>query len=101
MIMAHPFVAVANAGYYRDLHKAGFKTFGDFVDESFDDIWEPVERMEAILIVIKDIVRNGAGAFLEATRDTCKYNQQHLREHNQRERAALPNSIIDFLNARS
>ena len=101
MIMAHPFVAVANVGYYRSLHAAGFRTFDTLIDERFDDIWEPHERLEAIIEVIQDIVRNGAGAFLAASEDICKYNQEHLREHNQRERAALPQSIIDYLDARS
>jgi len=101
MIMSHPFVAVANVGYYRALHAAGFRTFGSLIDESFDRIWEPRDRMEAIIEVIQDIIRNGSASFLAATEDICKYNQQHLREHNQRERAALPQSIIDFLNARS
>ena len=101
MIMRHPFVAVANVGYYRALHQAGFRTFGDLVDESFDEIWEPRERIEAMIEVIQDIIRNGAQAFLAAAADTCKYNQEHLREHNRRERAALPNTIIDFLDARS
>ena len=101
MIMAHPFVVTANVGFYRSLHQAGFRTFGDLIDESFDEIWEPRERLEAILEVIQDILRNSASAFLAATADTCKYNQEHLREHNRRERAALPNQIIDFLDARS
>ena len=101
MIMAHPFVVVANVGYYRALHAAGFRTFGDLIDESFDEIWEPRERMEAVIEVIQDILRNGAASFLAATADACKYNQQHLREHNRRERARLPQSIIDYLNARS
>lgn len=101
MIMAHPFVIAANVGYYRALHAAGFRTFGDLIDEGFDEIWEPRERMEAMIAVIQDIVRNGAEAFLSATADVCKYNQEHLREHNRRERAALPNTIIDFLDARS
>jgi len=101
IIMAHPFVAVANVGYYRALHAAGFRTFGDLIDESFDEIWEPHERLESIITVIQDIVRNGASSFLAATADACKYNREHLHEHNQRERAALPKSIIDFLDARS
>jgi hypothetical protein len=101
MIMSHPFVVAANVGYYRGLHKAGFRTFGDLIDESFDEIWEPRERMEAMIEVIQDILRNGAAAFLAASADTCKYNQEHLREHNRCERAALPNTIIDFLDARS
>ena len=101
MIMAHPFVIAANVGYYRALHNQGFRTFHNLIDENFDQIWEPRERMEAIIEVIQDIVRTGATSFLMAAEDICKYNQQHLREHNQRERAALPQSIIDFLDARS
>ena len=101
MIMAHPFVVAANVGYYRALKQAGFRTFGDVIDESFDEIWEPRERMEAIIEVIQDILRNGATAFMAATADVCKYNQEHLREHNRRERAALSNQLIDFLDARS
>lgn len=101
MIMQHPFVVTANVGYYRALHAAGFKTFGHLIDETFDSIWEPHERMQAIIEVIRDIVRNGAEAFLTASRDVCKYNHEHLREHNRSERAALPQTIIDFLDARS
>ena len=101
VIMGHPFVVAANVGYYRALHQAGFRTFGDLVDESFDSIWEPRERMEAMIEVIHDIIRNGSASFLMASEDVCKYNQEHLREHNRRERAALPQSIIDFLDARS
>lgn len=101
MIMSHPFVVAANMGYYRDLHTAGFRTFGNLIDESFDDIWEPGDRMQAMIEVIHDIIRNGSESFLRASEDICKYNQEHLREHNRRERAALPQSIIDFLDARS
>lgn len=100
MIMAHPFVVAANAGYYRDLHRAGFQTFGQLIDESFDSIVDPQERMDSIVEVIRDIVTNGAGSFLEASAEICKYNQQHLREHNRRERANLPKTIVDFLDAR-
>ena len=100
MIMAHPFVAVANVGYYRALRAAGFRTFSDLIDESFDEIWEPHERIEAIIEVIKDILHNDPKAFLTASADACKYNQQHLREHNRQERAKLPQSIIDYLDAR-
>jgi hypothetical protein len=101
MIMAHPFVAVANAGYYRDLHKAGFRTFGHLIDESFDLVLDATERLEAVIMVISDIVKTGAAGFLAATEDVCKYNQQHLCEHNWQERRKLPQTMIDFLDARS
>jgi hypothetical protein len=100
MIMCHPFVAVANAGYYRDLHAAGFRTFGHLIDESFDQIDDPANRANRIVDVVADICYNGAASFLESAEDVCKYNYQHLREHNARERAELPDRLTQYINER-
>ena len=100
MIMAHPFVVAANAGYYRDLHRAGFRTFGHLIDESFDCVQDPESRLKKIGDVIEEIVRSGAESFLAATADICKYNQQHLRDYNQQQRQLLPEIVSDFLDAR-
>jgi hypothetical protein len=101
MIMCHPFVVAANRGYYRDLHDAGFKTFGQLVDESFDLIDDPTDRANRVVAVVKDICYNGAEAFLEAARGTCKYNYQQLREHNKRERSLLPEYLAKHIDERS
>lgn len=98
MIMCHPWVAVANAGFYRDLQTRGFRTFGHLIDESFDTITDPTQRLERIIEVIKHIVDNGAQSFLAAARDTCKYNQQHLIEYNRSERLALPDNLARYIN---
>lgn len=98
MIMAHPWVAVANPGYYRDLRNLGFRTFDHLIDESFDQIDDPTDRMHRIVEVITDIVRNGSEAFLMAAQEVCKYNQQHLREHNRRERSQLPQNLARYIN---
>jgi hypothetical protein len=100
MIMQHPFVVAANAGFYRDLHSAGFRTFGHLVDETFDSIDDPQERAERLVAVVQDICYNGAASFLDASKDVCKYNYQHLREHNARERELLPKHLFQYLNAR-
>jgi hypothetical protein len=101
MIMCHPFVAAANAGYYRDLHSAGFETFGNLIDESFDHIDDPTDRANRVVAVVKDICYNGAEAFLEAARGTCKYNYQQLREYNKQERARLPANLLQHIDERS
>jgi hypothetical protein len=100
MIMQHPFVVAANAGFYRDLHRAGFRTFGHLIDETFDSIDDPRERAERLVAVVQDICYNGAASFLKASEDVCKYNYQHLREHNARERELLPKHLFQYLNAR-
>jgi len=98
MIMCHPFVAAANLGYYRDLHSAGFQTFGHLIDESFDQIDDPKSRADRIVDVVADICYNGAASFLESARSVCKYNYQQLREHNRRERAELPERLAQYIN---
>lgn len=101
MIMQHPFVVAANTGYYRDLHSAGFRTFGHLIDESFDSIENSQDRINRIVDVVADICYNGAEHFLEAAADVCKYNYQHLREHNRTARAQLPLQLEQYLNERS
>ena len=98
MIMCHPFVAAANRGYYKDLHSAGFQTFGHLIDESFDSIDDPKSRADRVVDVVSDICYNGAVSFLEAAQDICKYNYQHLREHNAHERAELPLRLAQYIN---
>jgi uncharacterized protein YggL (DUF469 family) len=98
MIMGHPFVAAANCGYYKDLHSAGFQTFGHLIDESFDLIDDPQDRANRIVDVVADICYNGAASFLESARSICKYNYQQLREHNRRERAELPERLAQYIN---
>jgi len=98
MIMCHPFVAAANRGYYRDLHNAGFQTFGHLIDESFDQIDDPTIRANRIVDVVADICYNGAASFLESARSVCKYNYQQLCEHNARERAELPERLAQYIN---
>ena len=100
MIMCHPFVVAANRGYYRDLHSAGFRTFAHLVDESFDSIDDPADRASRIVDTVADICYNGAASFLKSAQDVCKYNYQHLREHNARERAELPDRLTQYINER-
>jgi hypothetical protein len=101
MIMCHPFVVAANRGYYRDLHNAGFKTFGNLIDESFDLIDDPTDRANRVVAVVKDICYNGAEAFLQSARSACKYNYQQLRDHNKQQRTELPVKLAQYINERS
>jgi hypothetical protein len=100
ILMAHPFVVAANRGYLKDLRDAGFQTFDSVIDESYDQIDCPHTRIERIIDTVNYISNSGAAHFWEATRDICKYNQQHLVEHNRSERAQLPLSLERYLNER-
>lgn len=100
MIMCHPFVVAANPGYYRDLHRAGFRTFGHLIDESFDSVDDPTDRARSIVNTVADICANGAAQFLQSCRDVCEHNYHRLVEHNQQERSEFPQKLQRYLNGR-
>ena len=101
ILMAHPFVVAANPGYLRDLRNAGFKTFHTLLDEGYDQIDCPHRRSDCIIDTVRAISYSGAAEFWEASRDICKYNQQHLVEYNRQQRAELPTLLEQYLNERS
>lgn len=45
MIFCQPFVAVARPGSLKLLQSLGYKTFGDYIDESYDDIVDDKQRL--------------------------------------------------------
>lgn len=95
--MAHPWIAVANQGYYRDIKNLGFRTFGDLIDESFDTIDNSQDRVQRIALVIEDLCRQDLTKFLEAAEQTCKYNQQHLASMSYQVRQEFPERFFQFL----
>jgi hypothetical protein len=100
VLMAHPFIVASCTGYYRSFRDAGFRTFGDLIDESFDLETDPQTRLNLITEQVADIVQNGAEAFAQAASSTCKYNAEHLREYNAAQRRQLPDSLLQYLNER-
>ena len=101
ILMSHPFVVAANRGYYHDLHQAGFRTFHSLIDESFDLIDRPEDRLSRIISVVDHICETGPGQFWAAAQDICKYNRQRLVEYNQQQRSQLPDNLKRYLDERS
>jgi hypothetical protein len=85
----------------RDLTAAGFRTFGHLIDEGYDEIDNPHYRIERVIDTVRDIGQQGAAEFWQASRDVCKYNQQHLVEYNREQRSRLPIDLEKYLNERS
>lgn len=97
LAMGHPWIAVANAGYYRDMRNMGFKTFGHLVDESFDTIYDDQERIERITDVVEDLCKQDLVSFLSAAEEVCKYNQEQLKEVRGNIIKEFPQEFIQFL----
>ena len=95
--MCHPWIAVANQGYYRDMRNLGFRTFGSLIDESFDQIDNSQQRIERISEIVEDLCRQDLVSFVTAAEDICKYNQQHLIEFRQQVKSEFPDRLFQFL----
>lgn len=101
ILMGHPFIVAANTGFYRDLHNLGFRTFNSLIDESFDQIDRPDDRIERIIQEVHRVCTLGADKFWTAAQDICKYNRERLVEYNQEQRKQFPDNLKSYLDARS
>jgi hypothetical protein len=95
--MTHPWIAVANRGFYRDIRNLGFQTFNHVIDESFDLIDNNQDRIERIGAVIKDLCQQDLAIFLKECYTVCKYNQQHLLSIREPTKNAFANRFLTFL----
>lgn len=70
------FMVSTNKGFLKELRNLGFKTFGDYIDESYDDLETYQERNQAI---VKELTR------LQEEVDMCNLYQKLLPviQHNQ------------------
>ena len=97
LAMGHPFIVAANPGFLRDLRRLGFRTFAHVIDESYDQIQDPQQRMDTILDIVHDLCQQDLDSFTTACQDVCKYNQQHLDEFTRQERRDFPDRFLNFI----
>lgn len=95
--MGHPWITVANCGYYRDMRNLGFKTFGHVIDESFDLIENNQDRLDRIVEIVEDLCRQDLASFLRECYNVCKYNQEHLAKMRNQIRAEFPDRFRNFI----
>jgi hypothetical protein len=96
--IGHPFIVVANAGYYRDLHRLGFQTFGHVIDESFDSIENNLDRADRIVAIVKDLCQQDLASFLNECYNVCKYNQQHYAALSHQVVREFPHRFSQFID---
>jgi hypothetical protein len=76
-----PFVLVATQGSLEYLRSYGFKTFGDFWDESYDTITDDNERIEAVAKTLKDLDSLSSlekTSLYRSMASTIKHNWDHF-----------------------
>ena len=81
IINLQPFIMFASNGQLKELQKLGFKTFGDIIDESYDNETNSKKRFEMVCNEIKKLSELNIDEINELflkCKDVCIYNRNHL-----------------------
>ena len=83
IFMYQPFIVLGPKGILKQIRSHGFKTFGEFWDESYDDIDDPKLRYEKVLKIIlkiKDMDILDVNDLYSKTRSIVVHNHQHINK---------------------
>ena len=76
--MGHPFIILSTKHFLRNLRELGFKTFGDFIDESYDECDSIEDKVEIISKNLERLDMDKSRKFYEDSRAIREHNQNHL-----------------------
>jgi len=77
MLHGQIFLLAGAPGFLKQLQEYGFKTFGPYIDETYDSIDDPVERGIALVHTLKGIIKLSEDDFA-----TLLVNCQEAIQHN-------------------
>ncbi len=98
----HPFILVGAPGCLQGLRDLGYQTFGEFWDESYDDILEPIPRMRKIDEVLQSIGEwdnNQILDFKRRVKPIIEHNYQLLKNSSRHDIMTKINNVIRGNNA--
>jgi hypothetical protein len=75
-----PFLTVSTRYYLEYLKQLGFQTFGNIIDEGYDQQSMVEDRIQLMLLQLQDIVKNGAESFYNECASVLEHNQNRLFE---------------------
>lgn len=75
-----PFLIVSTCGYLEYLHQHGFKTFGNIINEKYNQQYLVEDRVRLMLEQLCDIIQNGSESFYKACKSVLDHNQNRLLE---------------------
>lgn len=94
----HPFVIVGRPGILKKLKQLGFKTFGEFWDESYDEIQNNSERIIKVYELIKQLSEKSTQEWDDLMKKLfhiLEYNRNHLLKYNDKYVANLYVNNLD------
>jgi hypothetical protein len=101
LFCCQPFIVFGNPGTLEELQKIGFKTFGDFWDESYDKEIDFTKRLEKIIGIMKDLVKKTPTELLKITQQMdsiLEHNYQHMIQSSRAEVFILKQILNEQFN---
>lgn len=77
ILLKHPFLVIGNPYTLQALRDMGYKTFGDFWDESYDEILRFDERIEAVNKILLDLSKHSTKELIK-----IRKQMQDILAHN-------------------
>lgn len=74
---AQPFILMSTPGSLEYLRRYGFRTFAPYIDETYDTIADPMQRMQAVIKVMQQISQ-----LLESDKNTLSTQLQNIADYN-------------------
>jgi len=90
IVLHQPFVLVQAPGSLEYLRSYGFRTFGDWWDEGYDNIEDPKERMQAIADIVNWIPSQDLNKMRKEMSGVLEHNFRHFYEN-------IPDIVLDEL----
>lgn len=78
-----PFMTVGGKGSLQKLRSFGFKTFGEFWDESYDDLEYAADRIDLVvknIVTLSKLTKNQLDNMHKEMLPLVEYNQNHMQE---------------------
>lgn len=81
IVLKQPFIVLGPRGSLRTLQSIGFKTFGPWINEMYDDVYDPDTRLEYIMELITKLSKMSVDdlqKFYKSIEHVLEYNYQHF-----------------------
>jgi len=101
VLAGHPFIVCANRGFYQDIRNLGFKTYSDWIDESFDLIDDGQQRIQRLVDQIAWLVKQDLTKFWAETHQVRLYNQHHALAIHSNQQQTFTQQMKEFVNAKN
>ena len=82
IIAKRPFVLFGSPGHLKAFRKLGFKSFGDVINESYDEVKDKEERWLKVLDAMEELTKQNPMDVYSKLQSVLEHNKNYFENHN-------------------